>query len=95
MYLLFSYLGTWILRNWKVHFFFPPPSLKEPAIKPLLGNLVILIHITKHGMNTISKTTHIKQGEMALPHTSWTLQEYKHYFTVHTYSHNTTEKAFS
>ena len=51
MYLYFSYLGTSIVWNYKVHFF-SPPSLKELAKKPLLRNLVVLIHVTKHRQPT-------------------------------------------
>lgn len=29
MYRLFSYLGTWIIRDWKVHFF--PSTITERA----------------------------------------------------------------
>lgn len=53
MYLYFPSLGTWIIGDGTVRYFFPPPpSLKEPAIEQLLRNLVALIPIIRRGMLT-------------------------------------------
>lgn len=52
MYLYFPYLGAWIIGDYTVRYFFPPPCLKEPATELLLRNLAARIHITKHQVLT-------------------------------------------
>lgn len=95
MYLYFSYLGSWIVLDYKVHFV--SSTITEKASNQDIVEKTGYPHSNykAESVDAISKTTHIKQGDMALPQTSQTLQEYKHYLTVQTYSHNTTEKAFS
>lgn len=94
MYLYFSYLGTSIVWDYKVHFFFStiPERASQEAIAEKPG--CEHSHYKAQRANTTTKTTQIQQEEMALPHTTWTSQEYKDYFTFQTFTHNI-RKAFS
>lgn len=88
-------MGTWIVLDYKVHFV--SSTITEKASNQDIVEKTGYPHSNykAESADAISKTTYIKQGDMALPHITQTSQEYKHYLTVQAYSLNTTEKAFS
>lgn len=88
MYLYFPYLGTWIFGDCTVRysFFFSPPIPERASNRAIVEKPGCThSYYEAQSADPISKTMHSKQGATALPHPSWALQEYKHYFTVQTY----------
>lgn len=94
MYLYFSYLGTCIIWDYKVHFFpstIPKRASQEATVEKLGCTH---LHYKAQRTNMSTKTTQIQQEGRAFLHTSWTSQECKDYFTFHTFTHNI-RKVFS